>query len=715
MTAADAALPIASVKTYKDIPGVTAEEIAAIEALKSQRNSLSYGAVLATEAFILPGGVQAGFTIKFCALLSELFGIRFVQEIYNWHTLLEKLKSLSLDFTGELTPTEERMSTYRMSHPIAERMLRVFTHKGSRKVQTEADIAGRKIGFLENSVTAASIRSIYPVPFQSVAVDTFHTAAWMIETGEIDAFVGEAVAEPAFDEYDFIRSSLFLPMVHEPVSMTTANPELAPIISVLDKYIAAGGVDRLYALYREGDFEYARYKLHRSLTLEERAYLDDLKQRGAAVSVAFEHDNYPVSFYNEKEKDFQGIALDVLVEIRKLTDIRFEAATEKNAIWAEMLEKVRAGKIQMTAQLLYSEARRDHFLWSAVPYSRSYYAIMSKSDSPNLASYQIVRTTVGVMRRSGHEDIYREIFPNNDNLKEYDTLEACLDALERGEVDLVMASEHMLLTQNHYREKSGFKINLKLNAPMDSHFGFHKDEKLLCSIINKAQQYVQTDAIETDWTGRVFDYSKKFAEERAFFLTGFAGVLSLMLFITVVLLVRDVRLNKRLKDMANSDALTGIFNRRCFMELGIIQIERSIRIHSECFIIIFDLDHFKAVNDHYGHLAGDEVLKVTVQRVKKAIRSYDVFGRYGGEEFILLVPDVDKPNVLKIAERIRQSLCMEPVEFEDRKIPISASFGIAYAAPINDMSTATKYADNALYQAKEGGRNRVVFYGNGNA
>jgi diguanylate cyclase (GGDEF)-like protein len=709
--APDAALPLVSIKTYKAIPGVTAEEIAAIEALKSRRSSLSYGAVLATEAFALPDGTHAGFTIKFCALLSELFGIPFVPKMHTWHVLLERLRSRSLDFTGELTPTEERMRTYRMSYPIAERLLRIFTRTDSRKMQTEVDIAGRKIGFLEHSVTAQSIKNIYPVSFQSVAVGDYRTAARMIIRGEIDAFIGEAVAAPAFDEYALIRSSLFLPMVHEPVSMATANPELTSIISVLNKYIAAGGVDRLYALYKEGDFEYARYALHKSFTREEKAYLDDLRQRGAAVPVAFEHDNYPVSFYNEKEKEFQGIALDVLAEIHKLTGIRFEAATTKDAIWSEILEKMHTGKIHMVAQLLYSAARRDHFLWSAVPYSRSYYAIISKSEYPNLASYQVVRANVGVMRQSGHADIYREIFPNNDNLKEYDTLEACLDALERGEVDLLMASEHMLLTQNNYREKSGFKINLKLNAPMDSHFGFHKNEKILCSIIDKAQQYVQTDAIETDWTGRVFDYSKKLTEERAFFLTGFVGVLLLILFATVVLLIRDERLNKRLEAMANSDALTGIFNRRCFMELGIIQIERSVRMHSECFIIIFDLDHFKAVNDHYGHLAGDEVLRETVQRVKKAIRTYDLFGRYGGEEFILLVPDVDKPNVLNVAERIRQSVCKAPVEFEGKEIPISASFGIAYAAPINDMGTATKYADEALYRAKEGGRNRVVFYG----
>ncbi|MCL1889810.1 MAG: GGDEF domain-containing protein [Desulfovibrionaceae bacterium] len=699
--------------SYRDIPGVTAEEISAIEALKTVRKKFSYGAMLATEAFILPDGSQAGFTIKLCALLTKLFGLPFVPEICEWDDMLNRLNARSLDFTGELTPTEERMLTYGMSFPIAERMLRIFMHADSNAIQTETDLNGLKIGFLEGSITADSIKKAYPVAFQPVDVENYHNAAMMIRDGEIDAFIDEGVSDPVFSEYPFVRSAVFFPMVHSPVSMTTANPDLAPIISVLNKYIASGGVDKLYALYKEGDLEYARHKLHRSFTDEEKAYMDDFRQRGAAIGVAFELDNYPVGFYNTKEKEFQGIAADVLKEISRLTDMQFEMAAAHGGTWAEILDKLESGEIHMVAQLLHSKARIEHFLWGAVPYSRSYYAIMSKADYPNLASYQVVRATVGVMKKSGHEDIYRELFPNNNNLREYDTLWECLEALEKGEVALLMGSEHMLITQNHYHEKSGFKINIKLNVPMDSYFGFHKNDRILCSIIGKAQQYVPTETIEIAWTSRMFDYSKKLAEERAFFLAIFVSVLSLMLAATVVLLVRDVRLNKKLKDMANTDSLTGIFNRRCFMEMALAQIERTLRMGGECFVIILDLDHFKNVNDHYGHLAGDKVLRETAQRVKQAIRPYDLFGRYGGEEFILLVPDVDKESVLNVAERIRQDICKTPIEYEGRGIPVSASFGIAYAAPVNNLGTATKSADEALYQAKENGRNRVVFHGDG--
>jgi diguanylate cyclase (GGDEF)-like protein len=104
------------------------------------------------------------------------------------------------------------------------------------------------------------------------------------------------------------------------------------------------------------------------------------------------------------------------------------------------------------------------------------------------------------------------------------------------------------------------------------------------------------------------------------------------------------------------------------------------------------------------------VLKEIARRVKNDVRPYDLFGRYGGEEFIILMSEVDKTNVIAAVERIRQDVSRTPVEFEGRQIPISASFGIAYAAPINDMHMATQHADEALYRAKEGGRNRVVFY-----
>ena len=706
---------VKSVQSYKDIPGVTETEIAAIEALKANRDHFSYGAMVGAETFPFPDGSYGGFTVEFCDLLTTLFDIPFVPEIFEWDELIENLESRSIDFTGELTPTEERRRKkgYFMTIPIAERLLRIFTHADSDNIQVEADVEGRIIAFLEDTTTEGAIRKIYRTPFRSVEVADYPTAAKKIQSGEIDAFIDESVADPAFDEFDFIRSQIFFPMVHSPVAMITANPELAPIVSVVNKYITyftSQGDDNLYALYQAGDFAYARNKLDRLLTDEEKAYIQDLTQQNQPIRVAFEQDNYPANFYNKKEGEYQGIAADVLAEISKLLDVEFKIVGGKDIVWAELYEKIKTGEIPMVAQLLRSKPREEFCIWAAAPYARSYFAIMSKADFPNKATYQIVRHSVGILKESGAVTTYHNLFPGNDNLVEYDSLEECLDALERGDVELLMASEHMLIMQTHYREKPGFKINLRLTESMDSYFGFNKEEKILCSIISKAQQFVQTDSIDAHWTSRTYDYSKQFAEQRMFFMAVFSGVVSLLLAVSVFLLIRTIRLDRQLGEIARRDPLTDILNRRSFLESAAIQMERVFRTGSQCFLVLYDLDHFKQVNDRFGHLAGDRVLKETTRRVKAAIRPYDLFGRYGGEEFILLMTDVAEADAVNAVERLRQTISRSSVEFENIPIPITASFGIVAVVPGTDVRAAIKSADEALYQAKDDGRNLVVLY-----
>ena len=190
----------------------------------------------------------------------------------------------------------------------------------------------------------------------------------------------------------------------------------------------------------------------------------------------------------------------------------------------------------------------------------------------------------------------------------------------------------------------------------------------------------------------------------------FVVVLIFILALTVYFLRHNIKLGKKLKELANTDALTGVFNRRCFMDLCVPQIERVFRTGGECFIIIFDLDHFKRVNDTYGHQGGDQVLREISRRIKRTVRSYDLLARYGGEEFIVFMPEISKENAINAAERMRRVVCDTPVEFEGQQIQVSSSFGIAYAAPFNKIEKATQFADEALYKAKEAGRNQVVFY-----
>ncbi|MCL1911263.1 MAG: transporter substrate-binding domain-containing protein [Leptospirales bacterium] len=540
-------LGVGSINTYRDIPGITGEEISAIEDLKNSREKFSYGQMLETEAFVLPDGTYAGFAAKFCRLLSDLFGIEFELKLYDWEPLKNGLDNKQIDFTGDLTPTAERTHIYYMTHPIAERSQRIFTVSGNNRILTEKDVNGLTIGILKGAIDGEVVKEYYPdLIFNIREADTFESAAAMMKSGKIDAFVTEGVIDPLFDQYGFFNSKEFFPLVYTPVSLTTANTDLRAIITVINKYISAGGIDKLFEFYREGNEEYGRFKLSKSFTNEEKTYLENLAIHNNTVKVALEHDNYPVCFYNKTEKQFQGIAVDVLSEMSGLTGIKFEIANDEDTAWSEILDMLNTGKVSLVSQLLYTEERAGHYLWSRVPYATAHYALISKSNFPNLAVFQVVRAKVGVISKSAFEDKYRFWLPNNNNLTEYNTQIEALNALESGEIDLLMGSDYMLLMQLNYHEKPGYKININFGSPMDSYFGLNINEKLLCSIIDKSQSFVKMDIISADWSSHTYDYSKKIAQERSTFFMGMTLVSVAALILTMLLLLKNRKLNRNL-------------------------------------------------------------------------------------------------------------------------------------------------------------------------
>ncbi|MBI5480526.1 MAG: diguanylate cyclase [Deltaproteobacteria bacterium] len=156
------------------------------------------------------------------------------------------------------------------------------------------------------------------------------------------------------------------------------------------------------------------------------------------------------------------------------------------------------------------------------------------------------------------------------------------------------------------------------------------------------------------------------------------------------------------------DGLTQIFNKRYFMEMLEREISRAHRYRRALCLIIFDIDHFKVVNDTYGHLAGDHVLRHLAGAVKNNIRREDMLARYGGEEFAIILPEVDITGARHIADKIRKLVEGTRFRFEETDIPVTISLGIAACGDdLQDPSEFIKAADEKLYEAKQTGRNRA--------
>ena len=180
-------------------------------------------------------------------------------------------------------------------------------------------------------------------------------------------------------------------------------------------------------------------------------------------------------------------------------------------------------------------------------------------------------------------------------------------------------------------------------------------------------------------------------------------------------LISDVterkRLHEELTRLANTDGLTGIFNRRFFTEKLRQEIRRALRRKSPLSLIMIDVDRFKSVNDRYGHDAGDKVIRRITAVCREALRDNDVFGRLGGEEFAVVLPDVSEAKAAQIAERLRKSVESETVGADRETIRTTISIGLCRLCDrINCAEALLKAADKALYRAKQNGRNRVCIH-----
>lgn len=166
--------------------------------------------------------------------------------------------------------------------------------------------------------------------------------------------------------------------------------------------------------------------------------------------------------------------------------------------------------------------------------------------------------------------------------------------------------------------------------------------------------------------------------------------------------------HEELYKLATIDGLTQIFNKKYFHERLKEEFNRARRYKRALSFMLFDLDHFHNLNNTYGHLAGDYVLKHISQLVSKNLRKEDAFGRIGGEEFGILLPEIELANSLFLAEKMRKIIDVGPFEFENKIIPVSASIGVAtMSADMTNSDQLIKKADDALYKAKSEGRNCV--------
>jgi diguanylate cyclase (GGDEF)-like protein len=250
---------------------------------------------------------------------------------------------------------------------------------------------------------------------------------------------------------------------------------------------------------------------------------------------------------------------------------------------------------------------------------------------------------------------------------------------------------------------------------------FQKQTQLVNDDINKrsiSYQIAQKDIKDKiykisilDEKNKVLNLEKKLSKASA---QRKQVMITLLLFAVLGLLTlfyRSILAQSRLKKIADHDELTGIFNRRCFNELADSALDYCTKTNQAVSLILFDLDNFKRINDNYGHQVGDWVLKTVIKTCQQLCRKNDIIGRFGGEEFTILLPGCNEAKAAELAEKYRSAICDISSKETGFDLTISASFGI-YSSNTghHNLQNAIKSADQAMYYSKNNGRNQVSIY-----
>jgi PAS domain S-box-containing protein len=529
--------------TFRDIPGVTAEETAAIEALRRDHESFIYGMTMTTETFINRDGNIRGYATLYCNWLTELFGIPFKPGIYTWENLWSGLERGDIDFTGDLMATEERRKILLMTDSIVERSLSSFQIPSADSISTIAMSRPPRLAFLVNSAVLDRVEPLVDYDFEPVFYGDNSSAYNMLESGDVDAVLVMGISEAAFDAYGDVKSETFFPLVYNSASMSTRKPELAHVITVVQKALQYESTrNYLIELYKAGYTEYCKHKLFTKFSEEELAYI----RNNHVVKIAAEYDNYPASFYDTNEKQWRGAVFDVLHEVEEFTGLSFEVANDPDVILSDLLKMLETGKVSLLSELLWSREREGRFLWPSTPVMVDFSTLISKSDYPSIGLSEILNVKVGVVKGTAHAELFKRWFPDHNKLIEYDSTYTAWDALEDGDIDMVMSRRNQFLALSNYRERAGFKINVSFENYFYATFGLNKNEAILRSILNKTFILIDTKRIAENWTNKFLDYRYKLIQAQLPWLIG-AIVLSLIIIALMLALFFRSRHLRKLK------------------------------------------------------------------------------------------------------------------------------------------------------------------------
>lgn len=380
--------------------------------------------------------------------------------------------------------------------------------------------------------------------------------------------------------------------------------------------------------------------------------------------------------------------------------------------WQQALQFMQQKKCDVLSSAQDVPSRR-HYISVTQPFINYPFAIATQPDQQFIVNLLPLMDKKFVMVQGyAGVELIRTVYPDI-RLMLVDSARAGLKLVEKGHVygfiDTVPSINYQTL-------KHGIS-HIKISGVLEEHYamsvGVRRDLTELVSIYNKAiaeTHEVERQRILNNWLSLEFDYkiNMTLVWQALAVLLLMSGLFFYHYF-TVTRSNRQLQLaNRQLEEVSRRDHLTEMPNRLCLQEAFESELERYHRYGHPFSLLMMDIDHFKRINDNFGHVVGDEILKRIADLLMQNVRGTDIAGRWGGEEFLVLCPETDLQGAWKLAEQLR--ILVGQTDFGIDKMNITASFGVTDFRDDEMIEHCIKRADQALYRAKHGGRNQTISF-----
>lgn len=648
-------------------------------------------------------GLEKGFSIDYMNLIANKLAIEIQYVQGNWDNFLNMLENNELDLMLNVLKSKKREERFLFtSNPYASSPLAMVTRLDHKEVHTFKELEGETMALVKGYHSYDRVKNNYPKINIYPTTNTYS----MIEAvamKKADASYGlKTVLDYNINRHLF--TNLKTMENHDDKELSfyiTVNKEndiLKSIIEKVQKQIPPEEIEKLEKKwFKKAKLEKIKSKGY-LFTQEEIAYLNKKEKIKMCVDP-----NYLPYEYIDHNGKFVGIIANFLDELSKNSGISFELV--ETSSWSESLSFIQKGQCDIIPNTVQTKSR-DKYLIFTQEYFEFSNVIATKQNEMFIDSIESLNgKTVAVIKEHSIWELIRYRYPQIKLVQ----VNTSLEGIEKVKSDKVYAFIDSFPALAYNLQNSGIndvKISGKISLTSNSRIAIRKGEPHLQTILNKAINSVkphEKEALLNRWLTIIKEDKLNMQLLVKIVLYVVAVALIIILLIIYRANMKLKNMNKRLEKISQTDKLTSLYNRTKLDMILDMEFKNKKRYKKPLSLILIDIDFFKKINDTHGHLCGDEILKEFSQLLKTNIRETDFIGRWGGEEFLVIVPFTSEEEAVVLAEKLREKI--ENHKFHN-DIKVTSSFGI-YEVKNDSINKSLSYVDNALYEAKESGRNCV--------